>query len=139
VIPILLFKLPYNGAWLYWTSVVIFAFDIALFSLFTLISALRYICYPEIWGAMIEHPTESLFLGTYPMGLGIIIQMIINVCVPAWGPWAATMAWVLWWIEVVLSIITCFFLPYTMYVSRYSKLQISLFANGWPKHVYSQG
>jgi tellurite resistance protein TehA-like permease len=64
------------------------------------------------------------------MGLGIIIQMIINVCVPALGPWAATLAWALWWIEVVLSIIACFCLPYTMYVRVYSKSQISLFADG---------
>jgi tellurite resistance protein TehA-like permease len=114
VVSILLYKLPYNGAWLYWISIVIFVLDIALFTLFASISAARYICYPEIWQVMIRHPTESLFLGTCPMGLGIIIEMIINVCVPAWGPWAATFAWTLWWIEVVISISICFYLPFIM-------------------------
>jgi tellurite resistance protein TehA-like permease len=120
VVSILLYKLPYNGAWLYWISIVVFVLDIALFTLFVSISAARYICYPEIWQAMIRHSTESLFLGTWPMGLDIIIEMIINVCVPAWGPWAATLAWTLWWIEVVISIAICFYLPFIMYVPSYT-------------------
>lgn len=126
MISILLFKLPYNGAWLYWISVAIFALDVLLFTLFFSISAVRYICYPDIWPAMIKHPTEPLFLGTCPMGLGIIIEMIINVCVPAWGPWAATLAWTLWWIEVVASIAICLYLPFIMYVPAYIVNFISL-------------
>jgi hypothetical protein len=34
---------------------------------------------------MIRHPTQSLFLGTFPMGLATIINMVVFVCVPAWG------------------------------------------------------
>lgn len=36
---------------------------------------------------MIRHPAQSLFLGTFPMGLATIINMIVFVCVPAWGGW----------------------------------------------------
>ena len=36
---------------------------------------------------MIRHPAQSLFLGTFPMGLATIVNMIVFVCVPAWGPW----------------------------------------------------
>ncbi|KAH6696764.1 sulfite efflux pump SSU1 [Leptodontidium sp. MPI-SDFR-AT-0119] len=114
IIAVLLFRLPYNGKWLYELSIIIFVFDLILFVLFCLISALRYLLYPEIWSAMLNHPTESLFLGTCPMGLGILIQMIVNVCVPAWGSWAVTLAWTLWWIEIVLSVAICFYLPYML-------------------------
>ncbi|KAH6666416.1 putative C4-dicarboxylate transporter/malic acid transport protein [Halenospora varia] len=114
IIAVLLSKLPYNGTWLYMLSIIIFVLDIILFTLFCLISALRYIQYPEIWQAMLNHPTESLFLGTCPMSLGILIQMILNVCVQAWGPWTVTLAWTLWWIEVVASVAVCFYLPFTM-------------------------
>lgn len=114
IIAILLFRLPYNGTWLYLLSIIIFILDIVLFALFCLISALRYLQYPEIWQAMLNHPTESLFLGTCPMSLGILIEMILNVCVPAWGPWTVTLAWTLWWIEVVASVAVCFYLPFTM-------------------------
>ena len=124
VIAVLLFKLPYNGKWLYELSIIIFVLDLVLFTLFSLISALRYICYPEIWRAMIQHPTESLFLGTYPMGLGILIEMLINVCVPAWGPWALTLTWTLWWIEVVLSVAVCFYMPFITYVPKSCEILI---------------
>lgn len=88
IVSILLHNLPYNGAWLYWISVPMFALNVVIFTLFLLISILRYSFYPQIWSAMIRHPTQSLFLGTFPMGLATIINMIVFVCVPAWGSWA---------------------------------------------------
>lgn len=88
IVSILLHNLPYNGSWLYWISVIIFALNVFLFSVFLLISILRYTIYPEIWFAMIRHPAQSLFLGTFPMGLATIINMIVFVCVPVWGTWA---------------------------------------------------
>ena len=88
IVSILLHNLPYNGSWLYWISVVMFAFNVALFSIFLVISILRYSVYPEIWSAMIRHPAQSLFLGAFPMGLATIVNMIVLVCVPAWGTWA---------------------------------------------------
>jgi tellurite resistance protein TehA-like permease len=87
IVSILLHNLPYNGIWLYWISVVMFALNAALFCLFLLISVLRYTLYPEIWFVMIRHPAQSLFIGTFPMGLATIINMIVFVCVPAWGDW----------------------------------------------------
>lgn len=88
IVSILLHDLPYNGEWLYWISVVIFALNVSLFMVFLLLSILRYAIFPEIWFAMIRHPAESLFLGTIPMGLATIINMIVSVCVPVWGDWA---------------------------------------------------
>lgn len=87
IVSILLHNLPYNGYWLYWLSVIVFSLNVVLFVTFTIISAVRYLVWPEIWTAMVRHPAQSLFLGTVPMGLATIINMIIFVCVPAWGPW----------------------------------------------------
>ena len=91
IVSILLHNLPYNGIWLYWISVIIFALNVFLFSCFLLVSILRYTIYPEIWFAMIRHPAQSLFLGTFPMGLATIVNMTVFVCVPAWGPWTITL------------------------------------------------
>lgn len=85
IVSILLHNLPYNGRWLYWISVVIFCLNVGLFVLFLFISIVRYTVYPEIWRVMIRHPAQSLFLGTFPMGLATIVNMIVFVCVPAWG------------------------------------------------------
>lgn len=116
IVSILLHNLPFNGVWLYWISIVVFALNVFLFVLFTLASIMRYVLYPEIWGVMIRHPTQSLFLGTFPMGLATIVNMIVFVCVPAWGPWTITFAWAMWWIDVVIASATCFYLPFVLFV-----------------------
>ena len=46
------------------------------------------------------------------MGLATIINMVVFVCVPTWGSWAATLAWVLWWIDVVFALGTNLLLPF---------------------------
>ncbi|RMY20197.1 hypothetical protein D0866_12606 [Hortaea werneckii] len=99
---ILLHNLPYNGIWLHYISYVLFALNVLLFTVFSLISLLRYTLYREIWHAMIQHPAQSLFIGTFPMGLATIVNMIAFVCVPAWGGATWTLAWALWWIDTWL-------------------------------------
>ena len=46
------------------------------------------------------------------MGLATIINMIVFVCVPAWGHPFLILAFVLWWIDVVLAVGTNFYLPF---------------------------
>ncbi|KAH8809938.1 malate permease [Hyaloscypha sp. PMI_1271] len=126
IVSILLHNLPYNGDWLYWISVVIFALNVALFILFTFISIVRYTVYPEIWLAMIRHPAQSLFVGTFPMGLATITNMIVFVCVPAWGYRFVQLAWGLWWIDVIISLACCFYVPFIiMYVHRNQLLSMT--------------
>lgn len=91
IVSILLFGLPYNGNWLYWISVAIFALNVLLFVLFTFISALRYFLYRGLWQAMIYHPVVSLFIGAFPISLALIVEMVVKVCVPAWGDGAITL------------------------------------------------
>ena len=63
------------------------------------------------------------------MGLATIINMVVLVCVPPWGDWAAKFAWALWWIDVVLSTSTCFYLPFVvMYVHS---TQLSTMTAAW--------
>lgn len=70
--------------------------------------------YKGLFMYMIRHPVQSLFVGTFPMGLATIINMIVFVCVPAWDFWATTLAWTLWWIDAVISVMTCFYLPFVI-------------------------
>ena len=53
---------------------------------------------------MIQDATNSLFLGTIPMGFATIVEMWIFVCVPAWGKWAAYVAWALWMIDAIVAV-----------------------------------
>lgn len=91
IVSILLHNLPYNGAWLYWISVIFFVLNLFLFILFIFISALRYLINPGLFMTMIRHPGVPLLLGAFPIGLATIVEMIVLVCVPAWGDWAVTL------------------------------------------------
>lgn len=114
IVSILLHNLPYNGRWLQYLSYVVFCLNVFLFVLFTLLSLLRYTLYPSIWMAMVRHPNQSLFVGCCPMGLATIINMIVFVCVPAWGGSTWKLAWALWWIDVVAAVASCCYLPFVM-------------------------
>ena len=120
---ILLHNLPYNGRWIYWISVALFCLNILLFLLFTIISVVRYTVFRGLFSAMLSHPVQSMFLGTIPMGLATIVNMTVFVCVPAWGDWATTLAWTLWWIDVVVSVATCMYLPFVVMSVHDSMLQ----------------
>lgn len=56
------------------------------------------------------------------MGLATIINMIVFVCVPVWGSWATSLAWTLWWIDAVISVMTCFYLPFIIIQVHESEL-----------------
>jgi tellurite resistance protein TehA-like permease len=79
IVSILLHNLPYNAAWIQYISYVFFALNILLFTIFFIITLLRYTLYPEIWDVMIKHPAQSLFLGCIPMGFASKIQSISAV------------------------------------------------------------
>ncbi len=86
---ILLHNFPYPNVFFYYASLVLFVLTILLFITFTLVSIVRFALYPQIWTAMIRHPAQSLFIGAFPMALSTIVNMIVFVCVPAWGnTWA---------------------------------------------------
>lgn len=80
---------------------------------------------------MIYHPVQSLYSGTFPMGLATLSEMVVFLLVPAYpGPRCARLtfaedgadswgrfvylAWSLWWIVAVLSIVVDIVLPYLM-------------------------
>jgi tellurite resistance protein TehA-like permease len=109
-------QIPFHARWLNIISDIFFVLNIVLFLLFTFISVLRYTMYPELFPAVLRHPHQSLFLATFPVGLATLINMIVLVCVPSWGQGMAIFAWVLWWIDSVLAVITCFHLTWVMHV-----------------------
>ncbi|KAF5026838.1 hypothetical protein F66182_1032 [Fusarium sp. NRRL 66182] len=111
IVSILLHNLPYNAIWLQYMSYIFFGLNVLLFTTFLGISIARYALYPEIWGAMVSHPGQSLFLGCFPMGFATIINMMVFCC-KQWGDWVIYLAWAFWWVDVWLSIATCISMPF---------------------------
>jgi tellurite resistance protein TehA-like permease len=123
VLSILLHQLPYNGHWLRVLSVIFFVTNLVLFLTFTAISLLRYALYPLLIPAVLKHPHQSLFLATFPVGLATLINMTVLVCAPEWGHGMAILAWVLWWVDGALALMTCFHLTYVLMTNHRSELE----------------
>jgi tellurite resistance protein TehA-like permease len=111
---IVIHQIPYHARWLNIISTTLFVLNLALFLLFTFISALRYLMHPELFQAVLRHGHQSLFLATFPVGLATLINMIVIVCTPVWGQGMASLAWGLWWFDSVLAAVTCFHLTWVM-------------------------
>ncbi|OAL05427.1 C4-dicarboxylate transporter/malic acid transport protein [Phaeosphaeriaceae sp. SRC1lsM3a] len=95
-------------------SIVFFVLNVLVFGIILLISILRYTLYPATWSLMLQHPVQSLFLGTLPMGFATIVNMFVAVCVPAWAGRTPYVAWGMWWLDVVVSVACCLWLPFQM-------------------------
>lgn len=135
IVSILLHNLPYNGRWLYCISVIIFCLNTLLFVLFLAISGMRYTMFKGLFRCMINHPVQSLFTGTFPMGLATLVNMVTFVCIPAWGYWAIILAWTLWWLDAVVAMSTCFYLPFVI-VNKHDSALSSMTA-AWFLHIVS--
>jgi len=129
IISLLLFAAPHQFHAMYYFSVVFYVLNCVLFTLFFLITLTRYIVFPWIFWRMLQHPAQSMFLGTFPMGLATIINATVLITVPAYGQWAITMVHVLWWIDVALSVLTCFGIPFLMFNVHH--LSIEKMTAGW--------
>lgn len=106
IVAILLFLIPFHASWLYYLSLIFFILNAFLFALGTGLTVLRYLLYPRVWPVMLRDPVDPLFLATCPIGFATLIEMWIFICVPIWGQWATTLAWVAWMIDTAFSVVT---------------------------------
>lgn len=104
IVSLLLAAIPFQATWLYWLAVFFLGLNSVLFTCAFAISVFRYTVYPEIWTVMIDDTANSLFLGTIPMGFATLISAWCTLCIPYWGPWAVTFAWVCWIIDSVVAV-----------------------------------
>lgn len=68
--------------------------------------------YPCFFRHLVNYPPQSFFIGTLPCGLSTIVAATAYIAVPKYGEWASTLALVLWWINVVISLATCIGIPF---------------------------
>lgn len=106
IVAILLFLIPFHASWLYYLSLIFFILNAFLFALGTGLTVLRYLLYPRVWPVMLRDPVDPLFLATCLIGFATLIEMWIFICVPIWGQWATTLAWVAWMIDTAFSVVT---------------------------------
>ncbi|KAL4254226.1 tellurite-resistance/dicarboxylate transporter (TDT) family protein [Abortiporus biennis] len=118
-ISILFHSFPYatNSTPMKIFTYIFFFLNLFLFILFNALSIFRYAIFPDIWSIMIRHPTQSLFLGTYPMGAATLISIGAGRIYEDDGfggrPFLYFL-WALWWSNVALSFACAFEIVHIM-------------------------
>ena len=115
ILSILLHTAPHKFHGMDGIAAALYLINCGLFALFLGLSAARYTLYPFVIQRLLKHSAQSMFLGTIPMGLATIINATVLIAVPLYGEWAKIVAQSLWWIDVVLSVMTCFGVPFLMF------------------------
>ncbi|CAO1638931.1 unnamed protein product [Sympodiomycopsis kandeliae] len=119
VIATLLNLLPWGEplhSGLRWPALIWIAFDAVIFILFTILFLARYIMFPQVLPLTIKHPQKSMFLGTFPMGLIVIISNIAQLGTIEFnlGTTPALIASGLWWFATGISLLTAIGIPFVV-------------------------
>lgn len=91
-------------------SLVFFFLNLMLFCIFSLLALAKYVTYPDRWKAVIHSPANSLYFGTFPMGLTTLINVavdVIHIYFGFGGKGFLYFIWAVWWFDVVVSALCC--------------------------------
>ncbi|KAL5482563.1 SSU1_2 [Sanghuangporus weigelae] len=104
------------------TALLFLIFNLILFVLLTLLTLARYILFPDLFcPSLLVHPTQSLFLGCFPMGFATILIGAADVVYGYFGFGSAGFVWALWalwWVDVAVSVLVCFGQLYFMFTRQ---------------------
>jgi C4-dicarboxylate transporter/malic acid transport protein len=103
---------------LYGIALALWAFNIALFTLFSVLYGARWIFFFNDARRIFAHSVASMFFGAIPMGLVTIINGFLVFGIPLWGHVALTIAYVLWWIDVAMSVACGLLIPFFMFTRQ---------------------
>ncbi|KAH7888823.1 voltage-dependent anion channel, partial [Phlebopus sp. FC_14] len=60
-------------------TLILFFFNLLLFTAISGATFLRYIMFPDLWMKMLHHPAQSLFVGAMPMGFATLINIALDM------------------------------------------------------------
>jgi len=89
--------------------------DLTLFALFTVLFAARWVFFFDGARQIFCHSVASMFLGAIPMGLATIINGLLVFGQPLCGSLAVSIAHVLWWSDVAMSVACGLLIPFFMF------------------------
>jgi C4-dicarboxylate transporter/malic acid transport protein len=93
-------------------------FNIALFALFSLLYAARWVFFFDGAKRIFGHSVVSMFFGCIPMGLATIINGFLAFGIARWGHVAVDIAHALWWLDAGLAIVCGVAVPFMMFTRQ---------------------
>ncbi|KAJ6617489.1 voltage-dependent anion channel [Mycena sp. CBHHK59/15] len=82
-------------------TLLFFFLNLCFFTLICGATVARYWIFPELWPAMLGHSTQSLFIGTFPMGAATLINiaLVANQSYSFAGPGFLYTLWAFWMMQ----------------------------------------
>ncbi|MGA7781268.1 MAG: TDT family transporter [Paraburkholderia sp.] len=118
IVFLILLALPIEFPGRHQIALTLWAVDSALFCSFAVLFAARLILYPQTIRPLLDHPVQSMFLGTIPMGLIPIVNGLAIFGPGLFGPAVLNIAHVLWWVDAALAVFFACLVPYRMFTSQ---------------------
>ncbi|KAJ6570167.1 voltage-dependent anion channel [Mycena vulgaris] len=97
-------------------TLLFFFLNLCFFVLICGATAARYYLFPELWPAMLRHPTQSLFIGAFAMGAATLINtaLVAHQSYSFAGPGFVYALWAFWWLDSAVSLLTAVGMFYVM-------------------------
>ncbi|MEQ1106289.1 TDT family transporter [Acinetobacter ursingii] len=115
VVALILAHFPFASSLFYRLGMMLWIFNSALFTVFSVLYLARWFFYPEEAKQILSHPTMSLFLGTIPMALATVLNGFLSYGVPLFGELAVLIALKLWYVDVFLAVLIGWIVPFCMF------------------------
>ncbi|WP_455827556.1 TDT family transporter [Pseudomonas graminis] len=118
VLALALAQLPFNLPGVHVIAEGLWLFTIALFILFTVLYAARWVMFFHEARRIFGHSTVSMFFGTIPMGLATILNGLLLFGLPRWGSDVIPLAQALWWLDVAMALACGVLIPFMMFTRQ---------------------
>lgn len=109
---------PGSGTGLHNTGETLWQLNIALFTLFSVLYAARWIMFRHEAKRIFSHDTVSMYIGTIPMGFSTLINGLLFFGLPRWGNDIIPLAQTMWWINVLMALCCGALIPYFMFTRQ---------------------
>ena len=114
ILSLMLGAFPFYVPGLLMVAKTLWVINIFLFVIFSVLFIGRFVFYFKSAVKLFGHPIQSMFLGAIPMGLVTIINGFLNFA----GPKMVNLAFYLWWIDVIISVIVGILVPFYMFTNH---------------------
>ncbi len=92
--------------------------NVFLLAIFSIMFASRLIFFFKDARRLLDHPIQSMYLGAIPMGLATIVNGMVIFGPGLIGSFAVPTALILWYVDVIFSIVSGWLVPFYMFTSQ---------------------
>ncbi len=123
ILALALGQLPAARPWVFHLGESLWLLTVALFVLFSVLYACRWVLFFHEAKQVFAHATVSMFIGTIPMGLATVINGLLLFGLPRWGEAVVPLAEALWWLDVAMAVACGVLIPFMMFTRQAHRIE----------------